>query len=121
MRGLVRRHRMSNHQAVGRQPAPTVPSRDGSRGGIAAAPTGDTTLPATDPVCGMKVDPTRSKHRFEHRGLTFHFCSTGCRAKFAAAPQSYLEPKAAAPAPAKAGATYTRPMHPEIRQLGPGS
>src|SRR5215212_1916739 len=79
--------------------------------------------PATvrDPVCGMSVDPTSSKHRFDYRGETFHFCSAGCRTKFAADPASYLEkdskPKAAAPE----GTIYTCPMHPEIRQVGPGS
>ena len=74
-----------------------------------------------DPVCGMTVDPATSKHRFDYRGETFHFCSAGCRTKFAADPISYLEkdsrPKAAAPE----GAIYTCPMHPEIRQVGPGS
>ncbi len=67
----------------------------------------------------MTVDPTTSKHRFEHAGVTFHFCSAGCRTRFAAAPESYLKPKATAPA--KAGAIYTCPMHPEIRQQGPGN
>src|SRR5882724_3475538 len=74
-----------------------------------------------DPVCGMTVDPATSKHRFDYRGETFHFCSAGCRTKFAADPVSYLEkdskPKAAVPE----GAIYTCPMHPEIRQVGPGS
>ncbi len=42
---------------------------------------------ATDPVCGMKVDPATSKHRAEHGGQTFHFCSAGCRAKFVADPR----------------------------------
>ncbi len=76
---------------------------------------------AIDPVCGMAVDPTTSKHRFDHGGTIFHFCSAGCRTKFAANPESYLKPKAAAPPPAKPGAIYTCPMHPEIRQVGPGS
>ena len=73
-----------------------------------------------DPVCGMSVDPATSKHRFEHRGETYHFCSAGCRTKFAADPMAYLDnsaPKAAAPQ----GAIYTCPMHPQIRQVGPGS
>jgi Cu+-exporting ATPase len=73
-----------------------------------------------DPVCGMSVDPATSKHRFDYRGETFHFCSAGCRNKFAADPQNYLdktEPKAAAPK----GTIYTCPMHPQIRQIGPGS
>jgi Cu+-exporting ATPase len=74
-----------------------------------------------DPVCGMTVDPATSKHRFDYRGETYHFCSAGCRTKFAADPASYLEkdskPKAAVPE----GTIYTCPMHPEIRQVGPGS
>ncbi|GMO34495.1 heavy metal translocating P-type ATPase [Bradyrhizobium sp. TM233] len=74
-----------------------------------------------DPVCGMTVDPTTSKHRFEHHGETFHFCSAGCRTKFAADPAKYLA-KDKAPEPAMpAGTIYTCPMHPEIRQVGPGS
>lgn len=72
-----------------------------------------------DPVCGMKVDPATSVHRHEHAKVTYHFCSDGCRAKFAAAPESYLKPKAAEPA--KQGAIYTCPMHPQIRQPGPGN
>jgi Cu+-exporting ATPase len=90
-------------------------------GGSGAAATDVGSSLETDPVCGMKVDPATSKHRFEHAGATFHFCSAGCRTKFAAAPESYLKPKEAVPAPAQAGAIYTCPMHPEIRQQGPGS
>jgi Cu+-exporting ATPase len=73
-----------------------------------------------DPVCGMTVDPATSQHRFDYLGETFHFCSAGCRTKFAADPQAYLDnskPKAAAPE----GTIYTCPMHPQIRQIGPGS
>ncbi|KRQ96644.1 haloacid dehalogenase [Bradyrhizobium valentinum] len=74
-----------------------------------------------DPVCGMTVNPTTSKHRFDFRGETFHFCSAGCRTKFAADPASYLE-KDSRPKPAvPEGTIYTCPMHPEIRQVGPGS
>ncbi|NOG73627.1 heavy metal translocating P-type ATPase [Roseicella sp. DB1501] len=76
----------------------------------------------TDPVCGMKVDPATSKHRLEHGGTTFHFCSAGCRTKFEADPNKYLKPeKAAAPTAAQKAAIYTCPMHPEIRQQGPGN
>ncbi|MCO6417915.1 YHS domain-containing protein, partial [Siccirubricoccus sp. KC 17139] len=70
----------------------------------------------------MQVNPATSKHRLEHGGTTFHFCCAGCRTKFAADPEKYLQPKAAAaPTPAQQAATYTCPMHPEIRQQGPGS
>jgi Cu+-exporting ATPase len=73
-----------------------------------------------DPVCGMNVDPATSKHRFKHQAKTFHFCSARCREKFAADPARYLEMKAP-PQNAPAGTIYTCPMHPEIRQVGPGS
>ena len=75
----------------------------------------------TDPVCGMTVDPATSRHRFDHGGTTYHFCSAGCRAKFAAAPDSYLQPEPAAAAPAKPSAIYTCPLHPQVRQVGPGA
>src|SRR5690349_1274067 len=35
-----------------------------------------------DPVCGMTVNTATSKHRFDYRGETYHFCSAGCRTKF---------------------------------------
>ena len=70
----------------------------------------------TDPVCGMKVDPATSKHRLEHGGRTFHFCSAGCQAKFTADPGKYLKPREAVPPTApQQGVIYTCPMHPEIR------
>ena len=77
----------------------------------------------SDPVCGMKVDPATSKHRFDHAGTTYHFCSAGCRAKFEADPAKYLAQKADAPPPVpmRADAIYTCPMHPQIRQKGLGS
>src|SRR3981189_1683052 len=72
-----------------------------------------------DPVCGMTVDPATSKHRFDHQGKTFHFCSAGCKTKFAADPKKYLE-KAEPKADVPEGTVYTCPMHPEIRKIGPG-
>jgi Cu+-exporting ATPase len=74
-----------------------------------------------DPVCGMTVDPATSKHRFEHKGTTYHFCSAGCRTKFAADPAKYLEKNSQPPADVPEGTIYTCPMHPQIRQVGPGS
>ena len=50
-----------------------------------------------DPVCGMTVNPATSKHRFDYRGETFHFCSAGCRTKFAADPAKYLDKQEPAP------------------------
>jgi Cu+-exporting ATPase len=77
-----------------------------------------------DPVCGMSVT-NQSPHRAHHGGHDYYFCSAGCRAKFAAAPSRYIEAHEAggAPAPATASSStiYTCPMHPQIRQRGPGS
>src|SRR5690242_7174467 len=77
---------------------------------------------ATDPVCGMKVKVAGAAHRAEHAGHTWYFCSDRCRTKFTAEPDRYLRPAEAVARPAApAGAIYTCPMHPEIRQPGPGS
>ena len=57
---------------------------------------------AKDPVCGMSVDPATAKHRAEHGGKTFFFCSGGCRGKFVADPARYL----AEPTDAPAGAAH---------------
>jgi Cu+-exporting ATPase len=76
---------------------------------------------AKDPVCGMKVDPHAANHRAEHGGRTYYFCCAGCRTKFVADPMRYLAPAAAAAEPVPAGTIYTCPMHPEVRQAGPGS
>lgn len=77
---------------------------------------------AIDPVCGMKVNRPTAKHRFEHAGQTFFFCCARCREKFVAEPLNYLKREPSAPRPAApAGAIYTCPMHPEVRQQGPGT
>src|SRR5205085_2042498 len=62
--------------------------------------------------------------RLELDGRPFYFCSAGCRAKFAANPQAYLDPPRDPPSPAPDavdGTIFTCPMHPEIRQQTPGS
>jgi Cu+-exporting ATPase len=80
-----------------------------------------TAATAIDPVCGMTVDPAKSPHRHDYRHHTYHFCSNGCRTKFAADPQKYLEKRPAPAAAPAEGAIYTCPMHPEIRRAAPGS
>src|SRR5271166_5985257 len=79
-----------------------------------------------DPVCGMKVDPTKAAASVEHQGAAVYFCCQGCAAKFRASPETYLQSKPdAAPSHPPVGAEpqgeYTCPMHPEIEQPGPGS
>jgi heavy metal translocating P-type ATPase len=80
------------------------------------------TVPVKDPVCGMDVDPATATHRAEHGGRTFFFCSAGCETKFRAAPDRYTGPQAApVVTDLPEGTIYTCPMHPQIRQIGPGS
>jgi Cu+-exporting ATPase len=74
-----------------------------------------------DPVCGMTVDPATARHKAAHKGHDYYFCSAGCKAKFQAGPAKYLEASAKSSEPVPAGTIYTCPMHPEIRQEGPGS
>ncbi|MGC1317611.1 MAG: heavy metal translocating P-type ATPase [Pseudolabrys sp.] len=74
---------------------------------------------AVDPVCSMTVDPHTAKHRADYHGHPYYFCSAGCRTKFVNGPQKYLD--AREPEPVAEDSVYTCPMHPQIRQVGPGS
>ncbi len=74
-----------------------------------------------DPVCGMRVDPATAPHHRTHRGVRHHFCSAGCAARFDADPDGYPRQRPAPATAAQGAATYTCPMHPEIRQQGPGT
>ncbi len=78
---------------------------------------------ARDPVCGMAVDPATAGNTAQHAGAAYYFCSSKCREKFVAEPARYLKPEAGAPPPKlePAGTIYTCPMHPQIRQAGPGN
>ncbi len=76
--------------------------------------------PTKDPVCGMTVDPDSSEHVAAYDGHDFHFCSAGCKTKFVADPGRYSEPTGRASANL-AHAMHICPMHPEVRQEGPGS
>ncbi|HEV7601418.1 MAG TPA: heavy metal translocating P-type ATPase [Bradyrhizobium sp.] len=75
---------------------------------------------ATDPVCGMSVDPQTAKHRLTYKDQDHFFCSGRCRQRFEAEPDKFLQPKPPQ-AMAPAGTIYTCPMHPEVKQAGPGS
>jgi Cu+-exporting ATPase len=76
---------------------------------------------AKDPVCGMDVDPAATAHHAEHAGVEHHFCSAGCRAKFVADPERYLDDRPRPAQQASPGTMWTCPMHPEIRRDGPGT
>jgi Cu+-exporting ATPase len=101
--------------------APSHPDHDHAHhhhAGDGDAPTAGKVL---DPVCGMTVNPETTPHRAELEGKPYFFCSAGCRTKFTADPSRYLDGGKAAAPPAPEGTIYTCPMHPEIRQVGPGS
>ncbi len=75
-----------------------------------------------DPVCGMAVVPADAAGSFEHVGAIHYFCSSGCLARFKADPNRFLYAKpSASPDLELEGAAHTCPMHPEVRQIGPGS
>lgn len=82
---------------------------------------------ALDPVCGMKVDPAKAAGHYEHEGTTYYFCSPSCLNRFAAQPEKYLDDpgshgmQSSDKAPESADVEYTCPMHPEVRQIGPGT
>jgi len=81
---------------------------------------------STDPVCGMLVESNPEK-MIEHEGARYYFCSPGCMTKFRGDPTKYLRAKPAtvpekpSSATAEPGVIYTCPMHPQIRQIGPGA
>ncbi|MGE0175101.1 MAG: heavy metal translocating P-type ATPase [Oligoflexales bacterium] len=75
-----------------------------------------------DPVCGMAVTSATAKGRTDFDGKTYLFCSTKCKTKFDQGPAQYVKvSKPKTSAKAKDGVEYTCPMHPQIRQIGPGN
>ena len=79
-----------------------------------------------DPVCGMEVDPSKTAASVAFQGATFYLCSQGCATKFRTAPEKYAQnTPSASPSRAQAKTApqgeYTCPMHPEIKQAGPGN
>jgi P-type Cu+ transporter len=79
------------------------------------------TKTATDPVCGMTVDPATTLYRYQFQGHSSYFCADSCQTKFAADPKRYLGGKAAPVQAPSEGTIYTCPMHSEIRQMGAGT
>ncbi len=76
-----------------------------------------------DPVCGMTIAPADAVGHVDYRGTTYYFCNESCLEQFQADPERFLDParREAEAAAADPEAEYTCPMHPEIRQRGPGS
>ena len=67
----------------------------------------------------MAVVPQLAAGTSKVDGTTYYFCSPGCKKRFDADPSAYLNGKKQIEMPA--GTIYTCPMHPEVRQEGPGS
>jgi P-type Cu+ transporter len=74
-----------------------------------------------DPVCGMTIAPEDAVGEVEHKGQTYYFCNDSCIEQFKADPERFLQPSSAPSTPARTDVEYTCPMHPEVRQWGPGS
>lgn len=93
-------------------------------GDLPGALTADEGRTVKDVVCGMQVVPAATVHHAVHENVEYHFCSASCRTRFIADSAKYLVPSSASAEPlaaARVGTSFTCPMHPEIRQVGPGS
>ena len=120
----------TSNQSIRKDHSADQHSRSGCSGESTDHPTLVAEMPAqalTDPVCGMTVT-VDSSHVLQDEGKPVYFCSSGCKAKFAANPAKYqvARPDSHAPTPPATertvdSAIYTCPMHPQIRQLGPGN
>jgi Cu+-exporting ATPase len=78
----------------------------------------------TDPVCKMKVMPETAAGSHEYKGRIYYFCSPRCVERFRANPEQFLVPPKSAirnPRSEIPPSIYTCPMHPQIRQAGPGA
>lgn len=110
---MVRPSKTASHEAESCCSGHAHQSAAHDHGAVSAAPGA-----VLDPVCGMTVDPHTAQHHTLHDGHPFYFCSAGCKTKFESDPASYLKDRG--PHSVVEGAIYTCPMHPEIRQPGPG-
>ncbi|MGO2632887.1 MAG: HAD-IC family P-type ATPase, partial [Galactobacter sp.] len=86
----------------------------------------------TDPVCGMTLDPAQAAASEDVNGQTYYFCSESCHTKFLAQPERYVDhgdghddhagpPPYPSPPAGSGPVIYTCPMHPQVRQDGPGA
>ncbi len=74
-----------------------------------------------DPVCNMMVS-SDSKYQYQYADKDYYFCSENCLHKFKEHPEQYLDKETSLPPETHKELTvYTCPMHPEIRQQGPGN
>lgn len=104
------KHDHTNHSCCSKADAPTDKPSDKDL--------------VTDPVCGMRIDPRTAKGgKSTFEGHEYFFCNPKCKTKFDNDPHAYLH-KTAEPdevSEADQARTFICPMHPEVRQKGPGS
>src|SRR5690348_16479867 len=86
---------------------------------------GQRTTTHRDPVCGMQVNPAKAAATAYYGGKEYFFCGRSCHKKFTEAPEKYVNPNEKPTDESQAShgheqPTYTCPMHPEVRQSGPG-
>src|SRR3989442_10321798 len=77
-----------------------------------------------DPVCHMQVMPETAAAQYEYKGKKYYFCNPRCRDRFKANPEQFLAPVKLEIPVSKieiSEGIYTCPMHPEVRQHGPGA
>src|SRR5262249_7196828 len=84
-----------------------------------------------DPVCGMTVRPETAARSYVYKSQTYYFCNPGCRQKFQADPEKYLQGGPSSPMQEHpslernlgtgAGVQYVCPMDPEVVSDKPGS
>jgi Cu+-exporting ATPase len=70
----------------------------------------------------MEVTPEDAAGSYQYQGKQFYFCNESCLKQFQANPERFLDPPSnrITTQAADPGAIYTCPMHPEVRQRGPG-
>jgi Cu+-exporting ATPase len=76
---------------------------------------------AINPVCGMTVSVEAAEHHAQYQRSRHYFCSAHCLDAFSADPDRWTGPRRALPERSSSGIERTCPMHPEYRQIGPGS
>ena len=76
-----------------------------------------------DPVCGMEVNKKNATGTSVHEGVTYYFCAETCKDKFDKNPSAFIgtESPVSEEKASEKGEIFTCPMHPEVRQEGPGS
>ena len=75
-----------------------------------------------DPVCGMTISPDDAVGHVEHKGHMYYFCSESCLEQFRTDPERFVDSERKQPAALMdSEVEYTCPMHPQIRQKGPGT